>query len=193
MVYTLFSDEQTGLLDPGLPQIFKNGTKRKPRVDSVTLETLREVVDEPGYTYTFTVTLDPKRKLFKKELINEPRRQWRHIKKVLLQHIDKYKYRSIMVPEFHENSTRVHAHGIVHFRCDNYDQACLRRSQLVTKLHRTCGSMIQWTRINQSLGLYKPSESNVKIKEKVSLDGWHEYLHKHTLRKEYGIQDLVNF
>ena len=193
MVTLVFSDGAAGSLDHRLPKLFQNGTVRPPRIDSVTLQSLRDVVDSDGYTYTFTITLDPKRKKFKKELINQPKKQWRHIKKVLLTHVDRYKFRSIMVPEFHKNSTRVHAHGIVHFKVENYDQACLKRSQLVTKLHKECGQEIQWTRINESLNSYMPSESNIKIKEKQSLRTWHKYMHKDQLRLSYGIQDLVNF
>lgn len=193
MAYTLFGVEQRGSLDQTLPLFFQNETKRQPARDSVTLDTLRELVDGPGYTYTWTITLDTKKKKYKTELVNDSKRQWRHIKKVLLLHLDKYKYRSIMVPEFHKNDTRVHAHGIIHFRVDNYDDACLQRSKLVKKLHNECGRQIQWTRINQSVGKYMPSESNIKVKEKQTLEGWHTYLHKHTLRKHYGIQDLVNF
>lgn len=193
MAYTLFGGEQPGPLDQRLQEIFQNKAVRQPATDSITLESLREIVDSPGYTYTWTTTLDTKKKKYRTELVNDSRKQWRHIKKVMLLHVDKYKYRSIMVPEFHKNDTRVHAHGIVHFKVDNYDDACLQRSKLVKKLHVECGRMIQWTRINQSVGKYMPSESNVKIKEKQSLEKWHEYLHKHTLRKHYGIQDLVNF
>ncbi len=193
MTITLFSRDAAESLDQRLPEIFKNGTARKPRNDSVTLQTLQDIVELPGYTYSFTVTLDRKKPLFKKELINEPKKQWRHIKKVLLTNVDKYRYRSIFAPEFHKNSTCVHAHGIVHFKVDNYDDALYYKAMLVRKLHRECGKMIQWTRINQSVGMYMPIESNVKIKTKQSLQTWHIYMHKSEIRKKLGIQDLFNF
>lgn len=193
MVTLVFSESAAGSLDHRLPKIFQNGTVRPPRSDSVTLESLQQVVDSKGYTYSFTITLDPKRPRFKKELINQPKKQWRHIKKVLLTHVDRYKFRSIMIPEFHPKSGRVHAHGIVHFKVDNYDQACLKRSQLVTKLHKECGQLIHWTRINESINSYMPSESNIKITAKQTLSSWHKYMHTDQLRKSYGIQDLVNF
>lgn len=193
MVTLVFSDGAAGSLDHRLPKIFQNETVRKPRNDSVTLECLQQLVDSDGYTYTFTITLDPKRKKFKKELINQPKKQWKHIKKVLLTHVDRYKFRSIMIPELHSNSTRVHCHGVVHFRVNNYDQMLLKRSQLVTKLHKECGQMIHWTRINESIASYMPTESNIKIKEKQTLKKWHEYMHKDCLKNVMGIQDLVNF
>jgi len=71
-----------------------------------------------------------------------------------------------------------------------------RKATFIKRLRDNLGRQIKWARINQSQGMYMPSEKNYKITTKRCLKGWHKYCHKvdgggqrHTL----GIQDLVNF
>ena len=190
-----FAGQGGSLLDQALPNFFANiRQQRKPRTDSVTISTFVEMVEKQGYCYELTITLDPKNKEFKKlGLDQDIKKQWKHIKKTLLQYIDKYSYESITFPELHKNKTQVHAHGIIRFKQNNYDDMCYKRSLLMKRLRDRLGRNIRWARINLSQDMYMPSEKNYKICKKRCLKGWHTYCHKSSIRKHLGIQDLYNF
>lgn len=188
---TLFIQGSGGLLDQATANFFQNETNLTLKCDSVSLATLQSLVGQGGYLYSYTLTLDFKKKDVK-NLINDIKSQWRFIKRKLVSVLDRYRFRSIFVPEL-TKSGNVHCHGVVLFKDEDYDEMSYRRSVLNRYLSRHLGKALQWTRINDAFESYQPSESNVKIKSKQSLKTWHKYIMKSKLRKKLGIQDLVNF
>lgn len=175
-----FSGQGGRLLDQALPNFFTNIKKfKKPRIDSIALATFEELVEKPGYCYELTITLDTKCKQFKKlNLDQDIKAQWKHIKKTLLMYIDKYHYECITFPELHKNRIQIHAHSIIRFKQKDYDDMVYRKATFIKRLRDNLGRQIKWARINQSQGMYMPSEKNYKITTKRCLKGWHKYCHK---------------
>ncbi len=186
---TIFSSEG-GPLDQALPEIFKTKTKKKPRLDSVTFETLQKMVDKPGYCYTCTFTLDLKKKHLK-DCVNDPWKQWRHIKNAVTNRMSNYKYRIIMAPECQKNGV-IHGHGVLRFQHDNYFDMHIALAKTMKYMSKMCGRNLQWTRINSSTEPYMPTESNKRISKPLTLYGWYEYIHKGDARKWLGIMDTEN-
>lgn len=186
-----FTGGSGGLLDQATANFFQNETNLTLRCDSISLPQLQSLVGNEGYLYSYTLTLDFKKKDIK-AMINDIKKQWRFIKRKLVAVLDRYRFRSIMVPEL-TTSGNVHCHGVILFKDKNYDEMCYRRSVLNRYLSRNLGKCIQWTRINDAYAPYMPTETNIKIRKNQSLKNWHTYLMKSDLRKKLGIQDLVNF
>lgn len=185
-MHTIFSSEG-GLLDQALPEIFENKTVSKPRQDSVSYLFTQQMFEKPGYCYTASYTLDLKKPKLKK-LINDPWKQWRHLKNSLTGKMNTYKFRTVMVPEKQENGN-IHCHGIIRFQHDNYFDMDIARARLMKHMSKTCGRNLQWTRINSSTQPYMPTESNKKITAKQTLKTWQEYMHSQLERKWLGILD----
>lgn len=179
-----------GLLDQALPEIFKNKTRSKPRQDSVTLLEFQQMVEKPGYSYTVTFTLDMKKKKVLK-LINDPWKQWQHLKNQLTLKMAAYKFRMIMFPETHKTGV-IHTHGVIRFQHDNFFDVDIARARLMKHMSKTCARNLHWTRINSSTQPYNPTESNKRITAKVTLKTWIDYMHKSLSRKEYGILNTEN-
>jgi len=185
-VITIFPSEG-GLLDQALPEIFKNKSRPKPRQDSVTLKTLEDMVLKNGYCYTCSFTLDmKKKKLF--QHVNDPWFQWRYLKNALTNKMSLYKFYTIMVPEKQSNGT-IHCHGVVRFNVDNYFDNDLCRAKLMKYMSKTCARNLQWTRINDAIHSYMPTESNKRISAPQRLSVWHKYMHEQETRKWLGILD----
>jgi len=187
-----FNSSGGGLLDQATANFFQNETNlRTLRCDSISLATLQFTLDNGGYLYSYTLTLDFKKKEIK-NMINDIIAQWRYIKRKLVSVVDRYRFRSIFIPEL-TKSGNVHCHGVILFKDTDYDEMCYRRSVLNRYLSRNLGRSLQWTRINSVTESYLPTETNVKIKTKQCLKTWHKYLMKSKLRKKLGIQDLVHY
>ncbi len=185
---TIFPSEG-GLLDQALPEIFKTKSRCKPRQDSVTYQTLQDMVDANGYCYTVSFTLDMKKKAVSKT-VNDPWRQWRHLKNALTSKMAPYQFYAIVVPEAQKNGV-IHCHGVIRLNVDNYFDMDLNRAKLMKHMSKTCGRNLQWTRINSSTKSYMPTESNKKINSPQTLKTWHKYMHSQDERKWLGILDTV--
>lgn len=181
-----------GLLDQATANFFQNeATLQSLKCDSISLPQLQHLCDNGGFLYSYTITLDFKKKDIR-NLINNVPAQWRYIKRKIVSVLDRYKFRSILVPEL-TKSGNVHCHGVILFKDNDYDDMSYRRSVLNRYIARNMGNALQWTRINSMVESYTPTETNVKIRKPQKLSTWHKYLMKSGLRKRLGIQDLVNF
>lgn len=152
---------------------------------NVTLDYLREKIGTKKFNCTFTLTLDlSKQGLY--PLKNDYKKQWRHIKQQMRCFMGTYSYRYYMIPEYTKRGV-VHAHGVIKFNSETYDDYCYDRTRWVRKMALKVGRNIQWTRINDIHKPYMPTESNVKIRKMQTFAHWIDgYCHKSNLRKRLG-------
>lgn len=151
---------------------------------NVTIDYLREKIGSKRYNCTFTLTLDlQKRALY--DLRNDYKAQWRHLKQQMRIYMGTYNYQFYMIPELTKRGI-VHAHGIIKFRAQNYDDYEYDRIRWVRKMKLKVGKYVQWTRINDLYNSYMPTESNVTIRKQQSLALWIKYCHKEDLRNRIG-------
>jgi len=153
----------------------------------VTVNYLREKIGTKRFNCTITITLDIKGKRALHHLRNDYLKQWRHIKQQMRAHMGTYNYRYYIIPEFQKRSGVIHAHGIICFNSDTYDDYCLDRARWVKKMHLKCGRSIQWTRINDLYQPYMPTETNCKVRTKQTFSHWiNNYCHKENTRLQIG-------
>lgn len=152
---------------------------------NVTLDYLRERIGTTKFNVTFTLTLDLSKQQLS-HLKNDYKKQWRHIKQQMRCFAGTYAYRYYMIPEFTKRGI-IHAHGVIKFTSETYDDYQYDRSRWVRKMALKVGRKIQWTRINDIWNPYMPTESNVLIRKMQTFAHWIEdYCHKSTLRKRLG-------
>lgn len=152
---------------------------------NITVEYLRDKIGTRKFNCTFTLTLDLKKKN-NFSLKNDYMAQWRHVKQTMRQYMGTYSYRFYMIPELTKRGI-IHAHGIIMFTADNYDDYEYDRVRWTRKMKLKLGRSIQWTRINDLYNSYMPTESNVKIRRAQSFNNWiTNYCHKGDLRKKIG-------
>lgn len=157
---------------------------------SVTLDYLRERIGSRKFLYSFTITLDLRKRALS-SLRNDFLSQWSHIKRTMRCFMCTYNYIYYMVPELTKRGI-IHAHGIILFRAKDFDQMSYDRSRWVRKLKLKCGNCMQWTRVNNLYNSYVPTESNVLVRRPQKLSNWIDYIHKGNLKHYIGHSNMMS-
>ncbi len=156
---------------------------------TVTLAYLRDKIGTRKFLYSFTLTLDLRKRSLT-SLRNDFHAQWLHLRRMMRATMSTYNYVYYMVPELTKRGV-IHSHGIILFRALDFDQMSYDRSRWVRKIKLKCGNSLQWTRINDLYKSYTPTESNVSVRRPQKLSKWIDYIHKSNLKKHIGHSNMM--